>query len=225
MFLNNFYIDFQLVTHFPIWRYYLRWCYKQTIIDSQKAKLKSIHERIRPTCLLCGASGEITAEEFIKFTLKQNLNSNINIIDIGEQQVKKILEIVLKKYTDHKITVKKVNALNLSFIQNNSVDWIDTDGFLGFFNYDELIGLFKEWKRILKDDGYITFREIIRESLFTSIADSVRNFLSKNYMKIVLNKHTLKEFNGIVNQTGFTYYKEKSIIPGFQRYCLFLKKL
>lgn len=225
MTLTNFYSDFQIITHFPLWRHYLRWCYKKTISDSQKLKVKSINNRLNPSCLLCGASGEITADEFIKFALVQNTKSNIKIIDIGEKQIDMISKLVLDKYPKEYITVQKANALNLSFIKDKSVDWIDTDGFLGFFNHIDLLKLFKEWRRILKKDGYITFREIIRENSFSSIADSLRDFLSKYFMQIALHNHGLKELNEITNKTGFDYYKERSILPGFQRYCLFLKEL
>src|SRR3989304_1548073 len=82
-----FYKKFSSITRWKLWHQYLEFVYKRTIIDAIHMNIAPISERKKPMCLLCGASGEVTAEEFIEFTLRSNNKSKILIIDIGSPQI------------------------------------------------------------------------------------------------------------------------------------------
>ena len=176
--------------------------------------------RKNTTCLLCGVSGEITANEFIKFVLKNNYDCRIIIIDLGQEQIESVKRLVKEKYPGANIFVKQANALKLEFIKDKSIDWIDTDGFFSFFNDRQLQMLFAEWKRILKNDGFITFRELISGGLFFTLANKLRAYVAKLYMGIVLNLHNTEELEQNIKQVGFKSSHSISPIPLLKRYCL-----
>src|SRR3989304_3361356 len=169
-----FYKKFSSITRWKLWHQYLEFVYKRTIIDAIHMNIAPISERKKPMCLLCGASGEVTAEEFIAFTLRSNNKSKILIIDIGSPQILSIKTLINRHYGGKDVSTRKADALHLSFIKNNSIDWIDTDGFLVFFNDEMLKQLVREWRRILKNDGYITFRECTGKGLFGVLLNKAR---------------------------------------------------
>lgn len=218
--MKNFYQKFQLISKFPLFPSYLRWVYQKAVEDSSRFSITPFSLRSQPMCLLCGVAGEITANEYISFVLKTNPNANMIIIDLGKEQVESVKKLVKERYPKENIQVMQANAFNLGFIKNNSIDWIDTDGFFSFFDQNELQNLFKEWKRILKDDGFISFRELTSGSLFFTIANHLRAFFSKAYMEISLHLHSEKELQGDFRKIGFRSRSGWSPAIALKRYCL-----
>lgn len=221
--VKNFYKKFQLISKLPFWENYLRCVYGQAIQDAKQLDAGSINNRSNFTCLLCGVSGEITARKFINFVLKYNSKSKIIIIDIGQDQINSVKKLIKEEFPKSNIEVKQANALNLSFIKNNSIDWIDTDGFFSFFNENELILLFKEWKRILRKEGFITFRELTTNNFVSSLINKLRNKASRVYMGIKLNLHSTKELYDDFEILKFKFKRGNSPIPLLDRYCLINK--
>jgi len=218
--MKNFYRKFQTISKFPLWPNYLRWVYKKTIDDPVSLGIKPISKRKEFSCLLCGVSGEITAEEYIKFVLKINSEAKIMIIDIGEDQTGSVQKLVKEKFPKANIIVKRANALDLSFIKDKSLDWIDTDGFFSFFDEKQLMDLFSEWKRMLKNDGYITFRELVSSGFVSKTINILRAKSSQVYMGIKLNLHSLNELTKKFNTLGFKCSRGHSPILFLDRYCL-----
>ena len=218
--MKDFYKKFKIISTFPLWPNYLKWVYKKTITDSIELGVIPLNKRKNFICLLSGVSGEITANEFIKFVLSNNPESRIIIIDLGGEQVQNVKKLVKEKFFDKNIDVKQANALNLSFIKNKSVDWIDTDGFFSFFDEKELLSLFKEWKRIIRNDGYITFRELTSHNVISTLANKTRNIISEIYMGIELHLHSLSELEENFEKLHFQYRRGVSPIPLLDRYCL-----
>lgn len=218
--MKNFYKRFQLISGFPLWPNYLRWVYEKTISDSTSVSITPLRKRKSFTCLLCGVSGEITANEYIKFVLSINPKARIIIIDIGKEQIGSLKKLISNNFSEANITVRQANALNLDFITDKSLDWIDTDGFFSFFDNKQLLELFKEWKRMLKNDGYITFRELISHGFISTIANKLRAYVAKMYMGIELHQHNTEELEHSIKQVGFKSKHGISPIPLLDRYCL-----
>jgi len=221
--MKNFYKKFQIISKFPLWPNYLRWVYEKTLSDAETLGANPIHKRRNFICLLCGVSGEITANEFIKFTLKKNPKSEIIIIDLGKEQIESVRKLVKEKFSHADIEVKQANALDLSFIKDHSVDWIDTDGFFSFFDEVQLLVLFKEWKRILHKNGYITFRELTSRNLVSTMANNARDIISKYYINTKLHLHSLKELEKDFEKLHLKHSHGLSPIPLLDRYCLINK--
>lgn len=218
--MKDFYKKFKLITSFPLWPLYLRWVYRKAVQDSSDLGIISIIKRKRPTILLCGVSGEITANEFIKFVLKNNSDCKIIIIDLGQEQIEGVKRLAKEKFPSANIDIKQANALNLGFIKDKSMDWIDTDGFFSFFNDEQLLKLFEEWKRILRNDGCITFRELISHGFISIIANKLRAYIAKAYMGIELHLHSKEKLEYCIKRVGFKSRHGISPIPLLDRYCL-----
>jgi len=218
--MKDFYKKFQIVSKFPLWPSYLRQVYKKAIVDALALGIGSLQNRASFTCLLCGVSGEITANEFIKFALKLHPKCKIMVIDLGEPQVNSVKQLVAEKFSEADIEIRRANALNLDFIQNNSIDWIDTDGFFSFFDKDQLVALFKEWKRILRKDGFITFRELTSDNVLSISANKFRDRVSRVYINTKLHLHTFEELKKDFATLQFKYARHHSPIPFLERYCL-----
>jgi len=124
--------------------------------------------------------------------------------------------MLVKKYSN-KIAVKKANALHLDFIKKHSIDWIDADGFLAYFDKEMLVQLIREWKRILKKGGYITFRECSGEG-FGSLLNKIRLSIGIRWMKIPLYEHTASEIKDIFEKEGFSISSNAAPIPTFDRF-------
>lgn len=217
---TTYYRSFQIVTRFPLWRGYLRWAYSQCIKDLMALNYSPDFTRKNFTCLLCGVSGEVTANEFISFVLRRNSNANIIIIDYGKPQIEAIEKLVKRKYHNANIQVRRANALNLSFIAPHSVDWIETDGFLEYFDITNLDKLLDEWKRIVKKDGFITVREFASGSAAGNIIDSFRLWIARVYLDVALFRHTRKTLERHVKRHGFSFVIGWTPIPTFRRYVM-----
>lgn len=218
--MKSFYKKFEIFSHLPFWRPYLRIVYFKAFADSSSFGISPLEKRENFTCLLCGVSGEITADEFIKFVLGKIPNSKIIIIDIGDEQIQSVNNLVKNMYPNENIVIRQANALDLNFIEGKTIDWIDTDGFFSFFDEAQLRGLFKEWKRILKDDGFITFRELISSGSMSSTANRLRALFSRIYIGINLNLHSQKELLKDFNEFELLYNTGRSPIPLLDCYCL-----
>lgn len=222
--MKDFYRKFEIISKLPFWPSYLRWVYGKSIQDASSSGVPTIRDREEMACLLCGVSGEITANEFIKFSLKNNSGCKIIIIDLGQEQIESVKKLVKEKFPGADIHIKQANALNLGFIKDKSIDWIDTDGFFSFFDEEQLQKLFREWQRILKNDGYITFRELISGRLISVVASELRARITKMYMGIELQLHNTEELDRCINQAGFKSKRGISPIPLLDRYCLISAK-
>lgn len=218
--MKYFYQRFQIVSRFPLWGNYLRKVYDDAIHDALKLNPQCNFHRSEFTCLLCGVSGEITAREFIKFVLKINPAGRIIIIDIGQNQIKSVRRLVKEEFFGEKICIRRTNALDLGFIKDKSVDWIDTDGFFSFFDQKELLYLFQEWKRILRDDGFITFRELTSHGLLSGFVNKLRDRVSRLYLGIRLNIHRTNELYDDFEKMRYKFSHGRSPIPFLDRYCL-----
>lgn len=218
--MKNFYKKCQILWKFPLWPHYLQWVYKKAIHDSSDLGILSLSKRKNPTILLCGVAGEITANEFITFVLKQNSVSKIIIIDIGKEQIESVRRLVKEKFSDANIIIRQADALNLEFINDKSIHWIDTDGFFSFFDKKQLVNLLKEWKRILHEDGFITFRELTSHGSISSFLNIIRNNLLKLYLRIESHMHTEIELKKDFQELRYKYSHGNSPIPLFDRFCL-----
>jgi ubiquinone/menaquinone biosynthesis C-methylase UbiE len=218
--MNNFYRKFKVVSHFPFWSSYLNWVYTKAFTDVQHLTNESIDKRDSFKCLLCGVSGEVTANAYLNFIINRNPKANITIIDLGHEQVKNVKELVETKYPKNNIIVKEANALDLGFIKDQSIDWIDTNGFFSFFNHQQLDNLFAEWSRILKPNGFISFRELISSNWFTKLENKIRVWLTKKYMGINLHTHTNKELKQIIDNNQFVSTQDNTPIFFLKRFCL-----
>jgi SAM-dependent methyltransferase len=218
--MKNFYKKFQIISKFPLWPNYLRQVYSNTNKDSAHLNVPPIQQRQHPYCLLCGVSGEITAKEYLDYVLKMNPQSKIMIIDLGKEQVQSIKRLVQNSFPTSAIEVRQANALHLDFIKKNTIDWIDTDGFFSFFDEKQLEALFIEWKRILRKDGFITFRELTSHDPVSAFANRMRDKTSRLYMGIRLNLHSTNELYKDFKKVGFQYSHNRSPILLLDRYCL-----
>ncbi len=222
--MQNFYKKFQIISRLPFWPYYLRLVYGKAVEDSLRFPITPFGQRRNPTCLLCGVAGEITANEYVTFVLRMNPSANIIIIDLGKEQVESVNKLIKERFPKNNIRVEQANALNLRFIKNKTIDWIDTDGFFSYFDEKQLVDLFREWKRILKSDGFISFRELISRSLFFTIANHIRALLSKMYMRIPLHLHSEKELATDFQKIGFRFSTGWTPAVILKRYCV-IKRL
>jgi len=111
------------------------------------------------TALLCGVGNEGTADVFIKFLTTRNPKAKIIIIDLGKERIENVNKLVKEKHSSLDIFVKQINALSLQkIIKNGTIDWIEKDGFLEFFDKKSLSKMLFVWRQILNDEGFITTR-------------------------------------------------------------------
>ncbi len=218
--MKDFYNKCRALWTLPLWPYYLRWVYKHAFLDALNFNVLANNKALNFTCLLCGVAGEITANEFISFVLKYKPHSKIIIIDIGKEQIKSVQKLVKDKYPHSDIVIKQENALNLRFIKNKSINWIDTDGFFSFFDENQLLQLLKEWKRILRNDGFITFRELTSHGFTSKFFNTIRCKIIKSYLKIIPHPHTSIELENNFQKLHYKFSRKNTPIPLFERYCL-----
>lgn len=218
--MKNFYKRFSVITRLPFWRRYLRIQHDRGLVDAKTLSGRTIFSGPDFTALLCGTSGEITTDEFIKSVYSVNSTAKIIIIDLGNEQIDSVIKLIDKFYPSRNIVVKQANALNLDFIEKATIDWIETDGFLGFFDEKTLPLLLLEWKRILKDNGFITFRDFATTSLLGCFIDWLRAKISIISIGLNLNRRSKKTLDKALSDAGFRFVTKPTIIPDFYRYCL-----
>lgn len=218
----SYYKNFRIVIGTPLWRFYLRWAYQKCLNDFQYLEFKPDFSAKNFTCLLCGVGNETTADEFIKFVIHKNSHSKIYIIDLGVEQINAVKNLVKTKYPKLNILVKQLNALNLQdFIKVNSLDWIETDGFLEYFDHQSLGKLISVWQTILKPNGFITLRDFSSNNSFLDRSlDSFRLWVTKVWLGGNLFVHTTKELDQVFHQNKFSYFSGPTPCPTFKRFSL-----
>ncbi len=217
----SYYKNFKIVIGTPLWRLYLRWAYKKCIADFNKLNFFPNFTAPDFTCLLCGVGNETTADEFIKFIIQRNKKARIIIIDLGKEQIHAVKNLIEKKYSSLDITVKQINALELnSFIKKASIDWIETDGFLEFFDKNSLQKLLIIWHRLLKQKGFITLREPSSQGNIGNIIDLLRMWIGKVWLGVKLYLHNKKGLTALFKKSGFIFHNDPTFIPTFNRYSL-----
>lgn len=217
----RYYKNFWIFMNNPIAGIYLRWSYKTGINDLTKFHFKPDFNKENFTCLLCGVGNERTADEFIKFIIKRNPRAKIWIIDIAEEHLRAVQRLVTKKYSNLDIHVKKINAFELqTIICNESVDWIETDGFMEFFDKDSLEKLLTVWHALLKPDGFVTTRDYISSGKWNKIIDPLRNIIMRGWLGVEIYKHSKEDFDFIFNKTGMHSIEGPAFIPTYKRFLL-----
>lgn len=216
-----YYHRFKIIIGSPVWRFYLRWAYRKCIDDLSKLDFRADFNRQGFTALLCGVGNETTADEFIKFVIRRNKNGKIIIIDIGAEQIKAVTKLVQNKYSSLDITIKQMDALELpSFLPNKSIDWIETDGFLEYFDKSDLHKLLNIWRISLKGNGFITIREFASDGGIGELIDYFRILIAKKWMGITLYKHTKIELEKTLNEHKFSFISGSTALPTFKRYSI-----
>lgn len=220
---QNYYLRFQIISHNPLWRTYLRWAYQKCIDDIKNKGYKVDFLRRDFTALLCGTSGEITSLEFVNFVFSKNPEAKIIILDISSIQLEKSKNILSKKFPKAKIKYIQSDANDTS-IKNQSVDYIETDGLLEYFSKPNLFFLLKEWKRILKKNGIVTFRAFASDSFLGRIVDKIRLFIGKYYLHVKLYAHTFIDTSKVIKKAGFSFvHGGGTFCPTFKRFSLYNK--
>jgi SAM-dependent methyltransferase len=217
----NYYKNFKIVIGTPLWRLYLHWAYKKCLEDFNKLNFSPDFKERDFTALLCGVGNETTADEFIKFTLQRNKKAKIIIIDLGKEQVEAVKRLIREKYSSFDIVVKQMNALDLNtYLKSDSIDWIETDGFLEYFDKDSLNKLLKIWHKLLKPDGFITLRETGSRGWMGNIIDKSRIWIGKVWLGVRLYQYNSQQLTSLFKKTGFKYVETSTFIPTFNRYSL-----
>lgn len=221
----RYYRNHWLYANNPLSGAYLRWAYRKGIEDLAKIDFRADFTEAHFTSLLCGVGNERTADEFIAFVIKRNPTAKIWIIDIAEENLKAVEELVMKKYFNLDIHIKKINALELlTIIPKHSIDWIETDAFLEFFDNASLEKLLTVWHELLKPDGFITTRDYINGGLWSSIiVNPLRNLVMKGWLGVNIYKHSQEDFNAVFEKVGLRAVEEPTFIPTYKRFSLIMK--
>lgn len=221
----DYYRRFELITHLFFFRSLIRTGYTRGVGDLAKLGVNVDFTKPGFSCLLCGVSGEITAEEFIEFVFAKNKDARIVIIDYGKDQVEAVKKLVRGRYAGANITVKQMNALELTKnFSPQTFDWIETDGLVEYFSKPDLKKLLTEWKTTLKKDGFITTRDFASSSLFGTLVDKFRMWFIKKHLTLTGYVHTKKELDQIFAAAGFRFVSGPTPVPTFKRYALVVNK-
>lgn len=219
----SYYKNFGLILGNPVWRLYLRWRYKQSINDFSQLKFQPDFSKPNFTCLLCGVGNEVTAEEFIKFTLNKNKSPIILIIDLGKEQIDAVQKTVDKNFPDFNIALKQIDALKLNkHIKPHSVDWIETDGLFEFFDNESIRKLLNVWKSLLTIDGFVTITATSSRSKLQEYFDRIKILAGKVWLGVVVYPHTREQMRQNLRSVGFKYIEGPTMIPYFKRYSLII---
>lgn len=205
----------------PLAGMYLRWAYKKGIEDLSMLDFKPDFNAKNFTCLLCGVANERTANEFIKFTLKQNPQAKIWIIDLGKEQINAVRKLVHKKYPELNIRIEQINVLELPRIAPaEHFDWIETDAFLEFFNLKDLEKLFAVWRLLLKPYGFITTRDYITNGPVGRFNDALRIWQMRIWLGVETFAHSPEDFAGLFKRSNFNVVEGPTFIPTFKRFSM-----
>lgn len=218
--MQKYYIRFQLLSRRFFWRPYLRWAYGRCIHDLRKIQQPLNFAKHDFSALLCGVSGEITADEFLNFALNKNKSMHIHVIDVEHEQTRAVAKLVKKKYPKAQIHVQKANALDLSHIPSHSIDWIETDALLEYFDDNNLHTVLQEWKRLLKADGVITLREFASNNWFETWVDRVRIWLVKVYLGEMAYMHPKTQLEKAFKKNKFKFVSGLTPFLALKRYTL-----
>lgn len=204
-----------------IFKRYLRWAYKKGAEDLVKLNFKPGFKKEDFTCLLCGVGSEQTANEFIRFVTNRNPRAKIWIIDLGEKQVTAVKKLVKERLAKFDVNIRRVNALELNkLLPEASLDWIETDGFLEYFDRQSLKRLLTIWHGLLNADGFITTRDFVSSSRITITTDAFRIWLAKRWLGVSLFRHTKKELVSLFKSSGFNFVVGPTPLPTYKRFTL-----
>lgn len=218
---TTYYHRFKIIIGSHVWRFYLRWAYRKCIEDFSKLDFRADFNKQDFTALLCGVGNETTADEFIKFVIAKNKKARIIIIDIGAEQIRAVLKLVQSKYPSLNVDIKQINALELpSFLPSKSIDWLETDGFLEYFDKSNLHKLLNIWRILLKDNGFITIREPASDGEIGELIDYFRILIAKKWLGVIIYRHTKIELEKILNEHQFSFISGSTALPTFKRYSI-----
>ena len=216
----TFYPKFRRVSRLPLFKRYLNWGYSQGIKDLAKLNYKPDFNKKDFTCLLCGCASEITADIFIKFVLSKNSKATIYITDIGKEQIEAVNNLIKERYPADNIIAIKADLLKLDSLMANSIDWIETDAVLGYFDENELGIVLKKWSIWLKDNGFITMREAAVSGLFSLIADYVKRWGAKVFFASKLHQRRKETLDSTLTRAGFRFVSGPTPFPSLCRYSI-----
>jgi len=220
----DYYNRFQLITHLFFFRKLISSAYARGIKDLKKLGIEADFNKPGFTCLLSGVGGEITAELYIEFVIARNKKAKMVIIDLGEQQVASVKHLVEQKYKGYDITVKRMNVLDIEKnFAAKTFDWIETDGLIEYLDKPQLKSLLRQWKQVLKPDGFITTRDFASNSPFGALVDKFRMWFIKKHLTLTGHVHTKKQLDEIFAQAGFRFVTGPTPVPTFKRYALVAK--
>ncbi len=220
---NIFYPRFSIVSKSPFFKTYLKWAYSQGIKDLHKMNFLPNFSKKNFTCLLCGCASEITAEIFIDFTLNKNQEAKIIILDIGKEQTDVVKSLVSAKYSKKNISVLRADILTFDSFRPSSVDWIESDAVLGYFDEDNLTKVLKKWNCWLTNDGFITIREAGFSDPFSYLIDSIKRWGAKMFFGSLLYRRSKKELEDALTKAGFLFVSGSTPIPSLLRYSMIKK--
>ena len=221
---KDYYNRFGIILGNPLFHLYLKWAYNQGLKDVESLGLHPDFNKERFSCLLSGCGNEQTADAFIQFVTRKNKQAKIYIIDLGNKQIKAIRKLVALKYKYLNIKVHQINALDLKkMIKPLSLDWIETDGFMEYFDRQSLEKLLGIWHLLLKQDGFITTRDCVTEGKLTQIADFLRVSIAKQWLGIKLFPHTKQDFEKLFLDIGFKHFIDDTWLYTYRRFALVKK--
>ncbi len=190
----------------PLFPRYIRWVYKKTLDDLQRAKMSLPVTKPNFTALLCGTCGEITSGIFVDHILRLNPNAKIVVLDYGEEQVNQSKKSIDTKFPEAHVSYVVADARN-SGIPDASVDFIDTDFMFEYLDAQGLDQLFREWKRILVPKGHVAFRAFGTSSWLSELTYLL---LIKGFCKLLLKSdiysHSLVSIENVLRKYGFEYF-------------------
>jgi len=221
----SYYQRFGIILKNPHFPGYLRWAYTACLKDVESLGLTPNLSKKDFTAILCGCGNEQTADTFIQYILERNKDPKIVIIDQGSEQIWAVKALVAKKYANQRIRIQQINALNLTkFVPKHSVDWLETDGFIEYFDHDSLNKLFGVWRSVLHDDGYITTRDCITTNFLTRIADWFRVTIGKIWLGVALFPHTWSELHQLIQKNGLIYTTGETKLFTYKRIAMIKRK-
>lgn len=221
----SYYRNFRIVIGNPLWRLYLRWRYQKSIDDFNKLGFRPNFSKKTFACLLCGVGNEVTAEEFIRFVLKNNFNAKFWIIDLGKEQIDAVKKMVNQKFPGINIRIKQINAFDLNLlIKKHSIDWIETDGLFEFLTNDQIVVLLKIWRELLTKEGFATTSATSFRWKLQSCFDQVKIWLGKKWLGVYVYSHSRSEMRNNFIKSGFQYVEGPTFIHYFKRYSLVVKR-
>ena len=140
---------------------------------------------------------------------------------MGEKQVTAVKKLVKERLAKFDVNIRRVNALELNkLLPEASLDWIETDGFLEYFDRQSLKRLLTIWHGLLNADGFITTRDFVSSSRITITTDAFRIWLAKRWLGVSLFRHTKKELVSLFKSSGFNFVVGPTPLPTYKRFTL-----
>ncbi len=219
----SYYKNYWVFMNNPIAGSYLRWAYRTGLRNLSYIDYYPNFKKENFSCLLCGVGNERTAREYINFVLNRNFRANIYIIDINEDHLLSIRKLAQKEFPSSKITILRINALDLvDIIDENSIDWIETDCFFEFFDNESMKKLLTVWHKILKSDGFITTRDYISDDKNSFLINHIRKIIMEKWLNVKIFNHTRYDYELLLNN----YFKSaicSTRVPTYKTFSMIKK--